>query len=399
MKFGKVEKNIISNFKVKDLSGISKIDTISPPSVFIGSRLKYPNVNVGIISPIGEVEDASLYEDYGRFARENFGIGDIVRLRRGLLNSRFRANVRDVLKGGKFLDLAKDVGISSKPVDLEIELGGKIGGGVRRDEVLAPHGMSVKLKNAEIVSNIKVNKFVDRVINDEIKAREGVFELSRRGISEYEISKILSVGVMGIGKEKKIVPTRYSITATDDMLGGAMLKEVKKLKQISDYELHLGEFMGNEYLILFFPDVFNFELFELYYPGSSWNPGSDFRASWDYEGFDGRKSYAESCAGGYYATRLAVLEYLKRIGRQAGVLVVRLERPTYWASLGVWVVRESVRRALGSGKSISKFEDVFEFLNSVEKISKLKFDFDFDLIGSKSWYIKKFKEQKKVDDF
>ena len=41
-----------TSFKIKDLSQISRIDSISPPSVFIGSKLKYPLVNVGILSPL-----------------------------------------------------------------------------------------------------------------------------------------------------------------------------------------------------------------------------------------------------------------------------------------------------------------------------------------------------------
>ena len=42
LKFGRVEKNTDVGFKVRDLSNISKIDSISPPSVFVGSKLKFP---------------------------------------------------------------------------------------------------------------------------------------------------------------------------------------------------------------------------------------------------------------------------------------------------------------------------------------------------------------------
>ena len=63
IKFEVVKKIAETGFKINDLSKISKIDSISPPSVFIGSKLKYPLVNVGILSPLNKDEDSWLYDD------------------------------------------------------------------------------------------------------------------------------------------------------------------------------------------------------------------------------------------------------------------------------------------------------------------------------------------------
>ena len=52
IKFEVLKKVADTNFKFQELKSISKIDSISPPSVFIGSKLKYPLVNVGILSPL-----------------------------------------------------------------------------------------------------------------------------------------------------------------------------------------------------------------------------------------------------------------------------------------------------------------------------------------------------------
>jgi len=155
--------------------------------------------------------------------------------------------------------------------------------------------------------------------------------------------------------------------------------------------------MGNQYLILLFPNVWSFELFELYYPGSSWNPGTEMKASTDSEGFLGRTSYARNCVGGYYAARLSILGYLKSIGRQAGVLTIRLETPSYWAALGVWVVRESVRKALNNGAM--KFDSREELLNGCRKIGKIKYDFDSQLIFDRSKLIKMYGAQKNLREW
>jgi len=134
----------------------------------------------------------------------------------------------------------------------------------------------------------------------------------------------------------------------------------------------------------------------LYFPGSSWNPSNEIKAATDFESFSGRKNYAFNTAGGYYATRLPILEYLNMIKRQASVLVVRLETPSYWAALGVWVCRESIRKALT--KEI-KFDSREELLSAAKKISKIKYDFDNSGILSRSRLLKQIKEERRLGEW
>ena len=90
LKFEAVKKIAETGFKYKDFGKISDLNTTSPPSVFIGSGLKYPSVNVGILSPIESDENAWIYDNAKYWADNNFSIKDVVNLRENLLNSRFR---------------------------------------------------------------------------------------------------------------------------------------------------------------------------------------------------------------------------------------------------------------------------------------------------------------------
>lgn len=74
--------------------------------------------------------------------------------------------------------------------------------------------------------------------------------------------------------------------------------------------------------------------------------GKEIKASTDVEDFYGRKTYASNTAGGYYAARLPILEYLEKEKKQASVIAIRIELPSYWASLGVWVCREAMKKTL-----------------------------------------------------
>jgi hypothetical protein len=396
IKFEAIKKIADVGFKIKDFSNISRVDSISPPSVFIGSKLKYPLVNVGILSPLNKDENSWLYDDAKYWAENNLNIEEVLGLRNGLLNSRFQAKVSDIRLNKKFVEVAKNIAISSKQVDIEIELKNRLIVGREKDKVLTPHGMQAGLKSVEITGNLKVDTKVDKVMNDDLKASEAMEFLYKNDFNEYTLSKILSVGVMGLEKNKRLVPTRWSITATDDILGKQLLKNVKNYPWIENHELFYGEFLGNQYILLMFPSVWSYELFELYLPHSSWNPGNEIKASTDMEGYSGRKEYAFDTAGGYYASRFAIIEYLNSIKKQAGVLAIRIETPSYWAALGVWVVRESVKKAL---KNRMKFPSREELVESVKKIGKIKYDFNFADILAKSKLLQERKEQKNLGEF
>ncbi len=397
IRFGVVKKVAETNFKFRNLPSVSKLDTISPPSVFIGSKLKYPLVNVGILSPLERDDNAWVYDAEKYWAENNFQIGEVVKLRDSLLNSRFQSKVTDTRLNNKFVEIAKEVAIASNSVDVEIELKSRLSFGRQSDRVLTPHGINAPLKQARITGNVKVDTKLDKVMNDEIKANEGIKYLYKSNFNEYSLNKILSVGVLGLKKDKKLVPTRWSITATDDIIGKQLIEEVKNHKWIENYELFFGEFLGNQYLIMLIPGVWSFELFELYFPGSSWNPTQQLKASTDFESYSGRKEYAFNTAGGYYATRLPILEYLKGINRQASVIAIRLETPSYWAALGVWVVRESVRKALSNRKI--QFASQEELLNGINQIGKIKYNFDSDLVLKQSKLLNQVKTQKSLKEW
>lgn len=396
IRFETIKKIAEVNFRYRNLRGVSKLDSSSPPSIFIGSKLRYPLVNVGIVSPLERDENAWVYDDMKYWADNNFEISDVIRLRDSLLNSRFQSNVTDSRTQKKFVQLAQEIAIASKPVDVEIELKSRLNVDKKKDRVLTYQGMRAGLKKAKITSNVKIDLKVDKVINDEIKASEGIDYLYKNNFNEYTLSKILSVGVLGMKKNKRLVPTRWSITATDDTIGRNLIKKIKDYRWIEDYELFFGNFMGNYYIIMLIPGVWSYELFELFLPGSSWNPSAEIKASTDSETYQGRKTYASQTAGGYYAARLPILEYLNNEKKQASVLAIRVETPSYWAALGVWVVRESVRKSM---KKMMKFDNLKETIDSAKAIGKIKFNLDFSQIIGKSKVLSQVKTQKRLGEW
>jgi len=360
------------------------------PNIFVG-RYGYPDINVGILS----VEEYNEHDNPLLWSKENYQIPEIVDLRTTLINSSFKANIKNF--NDRYLEMSKEISLAKKPVDVEISLKDKPFFRLDLQQDTMPHGPTVKLEKAKITENPKIPRMVDKIVDDvDLKADSALHMLYDKGFDEHYLTKILSVGNLGVKNERKLVPTRWSITAVDDNIGKKLIKEIKDFEEY-DYVAHFGGYLGNYYLILFFPGIWSYELFETYLPQSLWNQKKELMTATDYEGYEGRKNYADNTVGGYYAARLSVLEYLKMKKRQSSVLALRFITDEYWAPLGVWVVREAVRKTLASkGIEFGSKELMLEY---ARKLMKKRFKFDVDALTRNSLLLKKMKEQRKLSQF
>ncbi|MBI4140634.1 hypothetical protein HY485_02235, partial [Candidatus Woesearchaeota archaeon] len=143
------------------------------------------------------------------------------------------------------------------------------------------------------------------------------------------------------------------------------------------------------------PEVWSYELFEIYLPTVRQTKVLDY--STDYESFDGRKNYAADTTGGYYTVRLAILEKLKQMKRQASAAVIRVITEEYTLPLGVWVTREATRKTLA--KNRITFADDKLMLNYAQTLLKNKFGLDITRILKESKLLNTVKKQKKLNTF
>ncbi|HII72127.1 TPA: hypothetical protein HA265_05215 [Candidatus Woesearchaeota archaeon] len=352
------------------------------PNVFVG-RYGYPNINVGLLS----VEHYDNHDEPLKWSADGVGIQQVIDYRTALVNSSFKAQVKSF--DNRFLEMTQEVSLAAKPVDVEISLNKKPHFSLSLSQDTMPHGPNVKLEKARITENVKVPTQVERAVGDtDLKAADAVAEL-RKKFDEHYLTKILSVGNLGLEQNRKLVPTRWSITAVDDMIGKEMIEEVKKYPE-SDHMAFFGGYLGNYYIILTFPEVWRYELFET-------AVSEKMSFSTDYEDHGGRKEYAFETAGGYYAARHAILERLSGLKRQASVLCLRFITSEYWAPLGVWVVREATRNAMKSRPLM--FDDKELMLKYAKALVKKKFGLDLEVILKGSRLLHQLKTQKTLKQF
>lgn len=379
-------------FRVKNVLNKEEFtsDAVAP---FVG-KYGYPNINVGILAPPEQNEDAWLFDAPKHWAAENFEIPRIVDFRSSLLNSRNNVNIK---KRIKLIEISQDVAMSSKPVDIDIHLQEKPKFRLNLDSRMAPTGPNAKLKHAKITENPKIHTKVYKVFDDiDLKANEAINYLYENNFDENFLSRILSVGVLGLKKNRKLTPTKWSITATDDIIGKKLINEIKDFSEISSYYAFFGNYLGNYYLILMFPEIWGYELFETYVP-DNWNHGRELRYTTDYENNFGRKEYASNTVGGYYTVRLGILEKLKEMKRQASVLALRFITDEYTMPLGVWCTREAARKAVNN-KPIEFASKELMFKYARHFIRK-KFNADVDYLLESSKLLKNIMQQKKLINF
>ncbi len=335
-------------------------------SVFVG-RMGYPNVRVGPMAVLesldSDIDPGGLEEPNAWFA-QGLGMDEIVELRSATLRSKRGENIKS---RSNFVSDMVEIALAQQPVDVELTFKSKPSFNLSFSDVLRPTGASVNVETMKVTENPKIPRQVDRIVSDDLKAVEAAHGLYDLGLDVYKVSTILSSGALGLSSAKKMVPTRWSITATDDIIFKRLAAQLRDYPTVDSFYVYESSYLDNHFLILLMPSLFEYENFEAWFPGSIWSDALSQRPVIveEYESFKGRKKYAENEGGGYYAARLAVVEALHKMKRQAGVVVFREIHPRYSVPLGVWVVRETARDAFRKrGEKFDTKKEALDFVDS-----------------------------------
>jgi DNA repair protein NreA len=241
------------------------------------------------------------------------------------------------------------------------------------DSFTAPLGPSAKLNKINLLENPSIPKEIDHYNSDtDAKANTALIDLFKKGFPVSTLAKVLSSGALGVKKHRKIVPTRWSITATEDNIGKHFIEKIKEFSLIDSIQVFEDTYFDNKFIILLLPKPWSFEQLECWVPGSIWNMESDpskAKIIHDHEFFDGQKGYANNVTGAYYAVRLSILEYLMENKKQAMVVAFREIGEGYKLPLGSWVCGETAKAAMKKEpKLFSNLELAFEYIGKKLKV-------------------------------
>lgn len=385
----RLEQNWIQFLKANSAKlALDTIDGSSPPSVFVG-RYGYPKVRIGpMIPPLHG--DTAILDRTELWAGKS--IEEIANYRLSLVRGTFTMNVSDT--SGRYLENMQELAMSERPAESEATFEKKpladveLEKEIRLNAEAAPFGPAAPLKTFK-ASSLSADQRIEVAHYDtDLRASDAVIELYRRGVETSSIHKVLSVGMLGLKKNRKLVPTRWSISATDDIISSRLAKENEANPSIDLFEVTQYSHLANYYSVILVPDdVWSFEMIESWFTNSG-----QIATGADYEDARGLDHYP-TIAGAYFAARLAVAEHLARRRRKAAALVLREIHPEYVMPLGVWQIREGVREALKKpAQKFESLEQAMSFASAGMSVSRQE-------IARKSRLWQAFKNQTRITDF
>ena len=330
----------------------------SPPSVFVGSY-GYPKVSVGpMVPPIHG--DTSLLDSPEKWKGKS--LEEIVNFRLNLIRGVKKISNEET--DGRYIESLQEVTMSSKPIDSDLLFQKPTSPKVSLDGESAPFGPVGEIKSAKFSGTSSV-KSIEKIFYDkDLKAQDAVMTLYNSGIEISKIQKCFSIGMMG--QKRKLVPTKWSITATDDIISKSLTGEVLDYGLIDSYKIFSYEHLGNSFSVVLFPHRWIYEMIEAWYSNGILGFGSDHE---DARGIH----HPPAIAGAYFAAKLGVLEYLSEKKIQAGVIILREIRPEYAIPVGVWQVREGIREAMKQKPILSdNFDNALHLASQKMSVSKFE---------------------------
>ena len=342
--------------KYGNLFSSDSISGSSPPSVFVGSY-NYPKVFVGPMVPPMH-GDTSLLDNPEKWKGKS--LEEIVNFRLNLVRGTQKISIDKT--DGRYLENLQEVTMSSKPTDSDLVFQKSVSSNISLDGESAPFGPAGEIKSAKFSGTSSVKSIEKAYYDKDLKAQDAVMNLYNSGIDISKIQKCFSIGMLG--QKRKLVPTKWSITATDDIISKSLVDEVLDYSLIDSCKVFSYDHLGNHFSVVLFPHRWIYEMVEAWYSNGVLGFGSDYE---DARGID----HPPAIAGAYFAAKLGVLEYLSKNKLQSGVIILREIRPEYAIPVGVWQVREGIREAMKETPIVANnFEQALDLASKKLSISK-----------------------------
>ena len=326
---------LTEQIQMKSVKVGKNLEGTTPPSVFIG-RWSYPKVYAGPMMS-SQMGDTHIMDSPEEWLGQNKTQEEIIKYRMNLVRGKQLIKIDDL--ENPFVEKLQDISLASKSIDSEATFGKRPRGSMLSEDSM-PHGPSAVIEKFDIDA-VRWDRQLEKTFYDtDLKATEAVLNLHNKDVPFSAMQKAFSVGAIGTKNNRKLVPTRWSITACDSTLADEFLKEVRKFEILDTYRVFEFGALNNYYIIILTPGEWEYEWYEAFIKLMK---NEELIVS-DYETNGGKKEY--SIVGGcYYTAKMAVLDYLMKIKKQSGLVILR-EAYDGYVPLGVFNVRENIKEAM-----------------------------------------------------
>lgn len=334
------------------------LTVFSPPGLYVETT-RYPILQAGILASTEPLEWLSIYdhpESWRGMDRET-----ILSMRRHLYSLVLPIDARE-MQPKDHIETLQTISLSVAPVALGVEvgtlpprhLGSQFGSQL-------PTSPVVNVRSLEILSNPEISKVAERITEKDIPAADAIWQLLDYEYSLEQVVRLMSIGLLGRKKNRRIIPMRSAYKAVIDSFIDRSIMELIDRPYTDDIQLYLGRVCNDSFTIVIRPGEPRVDYLKIEDYESGCTRGTSFEST-DIPTTDAKTSiYADHA-------RFSAYRHMLADAKQSHIIIFHHSNQQRNRILGPWVIRAGVQEALQSSHvSIDDVSSLPAILDSILK--------------------------------
>jgi hypothetical protein len=323
--------------RLTELEYSKSMSVFTPPGIFVEAA-KYPTLWTGVLASTEPSEHLSIHDFPG--AWRGLGLETILMMREQLYRFVLPIDAR-LKEPGSDLELIQSISLSVSPVALSVEVDSLPPRNLQIMGTQLPYSPLVPVKRMELVSEPEISQVALKITEDDIPSTDAIWKLVDFEYSLDQISKFMSVGLLGRMNNRRLVPTRAAYKAVIDTYINRAIAEIMDAKGQSTYRLQSSNLLGNKVTVVIQPGKPKVDYLRIEQFHGSRNLSYSFEEN-NIQNSDPKTSiYADQA-------RFVIYKHLVENSIRAHVTIFHLNSVPRSNALGPWLVRAAVEDALSS---------------------------------------------------
>ncbi|MFW9807245.1 MAG: hypothetical protein ACFFFK_11005 [Candidatus Thorarchaeota archaeon] len=312
-----------------------QLTAFSPPGIAVEAA-KYPILMASILASTEPSEHLSIFDHSDSWM--GLDREAIKSMRRQLYRFTVPINAR-TMEPSQFVEALQTIALSVSPVAIEVETASLPPRGLYQLGGQLPAGSPVGVKSLEIASEPEISRVARRITEQDIPASEAAWKLLDYDYSLDQVTRLMSVGLLGKLDSRRFVPTRGAYKAVIDAYISRAIIELTDKSFSSVFRIGKSEIHGENFTVIVQPGEARVDYFRIE------RTQQGFQRDVSLEGvknvtIDSRTSVFADHA------RFAAYEDLIKKGESGHVTIFHYARNNSNNVLGPWLVRTGTSVAL-----------------------------------------------------
>lgn len=330
-------KTLQTQIQIEPVEGRESTNLFTPPGIFIESS-RYPTVTASILASSSPSEHLSLFdhpECWGGLAKNA-----ILSMRRRLYQLKVPLDARR-MEPSEIVEKIQQIALSVSPVALQITSNGLPPTNLVTNPGQLPSGAEVSVDSLEVISDPQISRVAEAITQKDIPAAQGVWQLLEYDYSLDQAARLMAVGLLGKIKNRRIITTRGAYKATIDAFINHTVLELAEKPIVNGRAVFASTLFTDKFTILLRPGEPTVDYLRM-----------DTKPSGTDQGYslEGDRRPASDAKSSLYAdhARYSAYRYLLANGIKAHITIFHSSSNPRNNTLGPWIAREGVKKALAS---------------------------------------------------